>query len=105
MLTPTDLKTFMGVTSTDAALDQVVEWAVMATNSLILERCFPYLNNTDAWPATADFAAKLQGARLVKRRASPEGVAGMGDFGPVRVAAIDPDIEAMLSPTLKVVFS
>jgi hypothetical protein len=105
MLTSTDLKLFMGITSTDAALDQVVDWAVEATNSLVLQRCDPYLNDTDAWPATAEYAAKLQGARLVKRRASPEGVAGFGDFGPVRVAALDPDIEAMLSTDLNIVFA
>ena len=35
-------------------------------------------------------------ARLFSRRNSPEGAAGFGDFGVVRVTRIDPDIEAML---------
>jgi hypothetical protein len=104
MLTAPDLKQFMGVTSSDVALDQVVTWAVDTTNVLILQRCQTYLNDTDPWPATAEYAAKLQGARLVKRRASPEGVAGFGDFGPVRVGAIDPDIEQLLTPNLWLAF-
>jgi hypothetical protein len=105
VLTSADLKTFVGITTSDAALDQVVDWAVATTNALILDRCESNLNSTDPWPETAEFAAKLQGARLVKRRASPEGVAGMGDFGPVRVVGLDPDVENLLSPSLWLTFS
>jgi hypothetical protein len=105
VLTAPDLRAFMGITSADAALDQVVTWAVATTNGLILGRCQNYLNAVDAWPATAEYAAKLQGARLVKRRASPEGVAGFGDFGPVRVTALDPDIEQLLAPDIWLAFA
>jgi hypothetical protein len=41
----------------------------------------------------------------VKRRASPEGVTGMGDFGPVRVSVMDPDVEMLLSTELWLAFS
>ena len=50
MLTSVDLKNFMGVTSADVSLNTVVDWAVDATNDLILQRCAPYLNDTDEWP-------------------------------------------------------
>jgi hypothetical protein len=105
MLTAADLGSFMGLTSSDAALVQVVDWAVATTNALILQRCENYLNDVDPWPATVDYAARLQGARLVKRRASPEGVAGFGDFGPVRITVLDPDIEQLLSSELWITFS
>ena len=37
-------------------------------------------------------------SRLFRRRLSPEGVAGFGEFGAVRVIAQDPDIEALMTP-------
>jgi hypothetical protein len=42
----------------------------------------------------------MQAARLDKRSASPEGVAGVNDFGVVRISRYDPDIETMLAPFL-----
>lgn len=106
MLTSADLVSFMGInTPVPTDLQSVVDWAVAATNGLILGRCENNLNDTDPWPPTTEFAAKLQGARFVKRRASPEGVAGMGDFGPVRVVGLDPDIENLLSTELWLTFS
>lgn len=38
----------------------------------------------------------LLGSRLYKRRQSPEGVAGWGDLGVIRVLASDPDIARLL---------
>jgi hypothetical protein len=106
MLTSADLISFMGInTPVPADLQSVVDWAVAATNGLILDRCENNLNDTDPWSPSVEYAAKLQGARLVKRRASPEGVAGMGDFGPVRVSVLDPDIENMLSFDLWLTFA
>lgn len=52
------------------------------------------------WPPTIFQAVVMQSARLYKRRSSPEGVAGFGDLGIVRVTTFDPDIEAMLNPDL-----
>ena len=43
-------------------------------------------------------AVLLQTARQFRRRLSPEGVAGFGDFGAVRISRVDPDIEAMITP-------
>lgn len=52
------------------------------------------------WPAVpgkVKQATLLQAARLYKRRESPEGVAGASDWGAVRVARIDPDVQALLA--------
>jgi hypothetical protein len=41
-------------------------------------------------------AILLIASRLYARRNSPEGVAGWGDLGVIRVLARDPDVEALL---------
>ena len=41
-------------------------------------------------------AILLIASRLYARRNSPEGVAGWGDLGVIRVIARDPDVEALL---------
>lgn len=41
-------------------------------------------------------AILLMASRLYARRNSPEGVAGWGDLGMIRVIARDPDVEALL---------
>ena len=45
-------------------------------------------------------AVILEASRLYKRRQSPEGVAGWGDLGVVRIMGRDPDVEALLAPHL-----
>lgn len=52
-------------------------------------------------PADVKLAALIQGARLWKRKDSPEGVAGFGEFGVVRVNRIDPDVADLLRPYVK----
>mgnify|MGYP003146778697 CR=1 FL=1 len=51
------------------------------------------------WAAVPDAikqAALILSSRLFNRKASPMGVIGVGDFGPVRISRSDPDIAAML---------
>lgn len=51
------------------------------------------------WPAVPSAvyeATLLTAMRLVKRKASPEGVAGSPDWGLVRVPNLDPDVKAQL---------
>jgi hypothetical protein len=110
MITPADVATYMGIKDTvPSDLAQVLNWATDATNTLITEWCIDFgtdaSGNPNPWPAPVTLAALEQAARLVKRRASPEGVAGMGDFGPVRVSMIDPDIENGISMWRFLVFS
>jgi hypothetical protein len=49
-------------------------------------------------PANLRLATMMQTSRWFRRRLSPEGVAGFGDFGAVRVTRLDPDIEALITP-------
>ena len=44
-----------------------------------------------------DLAVLMYAARLWDRRNSPGGIAGIGEFGAVRITRIDPDIDAMFS--------
>ena len=53
-------------------------------------------------PTAVRQACILSSMRQFKRYDAPLGIAGFGDFGPMRVARIDPDIAAMLSPWRKV---
>ncbi|GAA5048202.1 hypothetical protein HNP84_000224 [Thermocatellispora tengchongensis] len=53
------------------------------------------------WPAVPDEIAQatlLQAARLYRRKDSPEGVAGSGEWGLVRVPHLDPDVRALIEP-------
>ena len=46
----------------------------------------------------------LRTARYLARRDTPTGVLGVGEFGPVRIAAVDRDIEELEGPWRRVVF-
>lgn len=51
------------------------------------------------WPAIPDAvvqACLIEAARQFRRKDSPDGVANAGDFGPIRVGKVDPDVEALL---------
>ena len=73
-------------------------------------RCFPTRHRraavevTARWgwpsgpPAAVIEACLLLSARLYRRRQSPEGVIGFGEFGTVRLSRTDPDIAMMLKP-------
>lgn len=52
-----------------------------------------------AIPSDVKHATLIQASRIFKRRESPEGVLGGGDFGLVRVGSrLDPDVEGFLAP-------
>ena len=51
------------------------------------------------WPSVPDAvkqSALMYASRLYGRKASPMGVIGVGDFGPVRISRSDPDIAHLL---------
>jgi hypothetical protein len=52
------------------------------------------------WPTVPDAVAQatlIKAARLFHRKDSPQGVAGFGDFGPVRISRFeDPDVVSLL---------
>lgn len=82
-----------------------------AVESLAARRCYPqYLYvDPDADPrvpleardAALDLGLIMQAARLSRRAASPEGIAGSNDFGIVRISRFDPDIADTLADFLE----
>lgn len=56
------------------------------------------------WSEVPDEVAEaciLKAAAIYQRRESPLGVAGFGDFGPVRIGRYDPDVNALLAPFVR----
>jgi hypothetical protein len=59
------------------------------------------ITGTWGWPAVpvdVKQACLLLAARLFIRKESPQGVAGFGEFGAIRVRSADPDVVALLEP-------
>jgi hypothetical protein len=56
-----------------------------------------------AVPAPVHTACQIEALKELKRRFSPEGVAGFGEFGLVRISSkpVDPTVEQMLKPYTK----
>lgn len=52
-------------------------------------------------PTAIKQATIIMASRFYKRLDSPLGVAGFGDIGVVRVAKLDPDVEALIAPFKK----
>lgn len=52
-------------------------------------------------PADVRLACVIQAQRLFKRFDSPLGVVGMGDMGSIRVSRVDSDVQALLSPYVR----
>lgn len=53
------------------------------------------------WPAipeNVETACLIQAGRLYRRKDSPEGVTASSDWGPIRVARMDPDVKELLDP-------
>lgn len=51
-----------------------------------------------AVPSAVNLACRMQTSRMLQRRKSPEGVAGWGEFGVVRIGQVDNDVAALLAP-------
>jgi hypothetical protein len=49
-------------------------------------------------PPEVEQAAVLRAVAIFKRKESPQGVAGFGDFGAIRISRQDPDVLALLAP-------
>jgi hypothetical protein len=84
------LGTVTNVSNTNLArsLDAATEWVADRVSVQRFER-----------PEVQE-AIILLASRLYKRRMSPEGVAGFGDMGVVRILARDPDIALLLAHNL-----
>lgn len=55
-----------------------------------------------AVPADVEYASLLKATSLFRRKDAPFGVAGFGDFGPVRINRKDSDVIDLLNPFVKV---
>lgn len=56
------------------------------------------------WPSIPDQIAEatlLQAGRIFRRRLSPDGIAGHGDFGVVRIGHTDPDVPRLIAPFVR----
>lgn len=51
-----------------------------------------------AIPADVEYATLLKAAALFRRKDAPFGIAGVGDFGPMRITRKDPDVIELLQP-------
>lgn len=74
-----------------------IGWRCDGELSLIQDTADPYYYDEIVPPDLFE-ATLILTSRLFRRRLSPEGVAGFGDFGAVRVIAKDPDIEMLITP-------
>lgn len=84
------LRSSLGTVSNEA--NTLLRRALDATRSWVAERVYP--ESMDR-PEVHE-AIILGASRLYKRRSSPEGVAGWGDLGVVRITMSDPDINRLL---------
>ena len=94
--------------ATEDGLTSVYRRLVATTTLFVPSHTFPNVQVTARWgwtavPDAVKQAALIEGARLFKRRTSPEGVVGgFQDFGAVRVSARhDPDAVALLEPYVR----
>lgn len=101
-----EMETYIGELGTDQV--DVLEASLNAAVAYIGYLCDGQLesqttqdtdgNYEEIVPENIREATRILASRLFRRRLSPEGVAGFGDFGAVRVISRDPDIAALITP-------
>lgn len=80
--------------------------AYEAAEAYVAERCTWSVGaGSDPAPASLVQAVRLLTSRYLARRNSPDGLAGGGDLGPVRVAAVDRDVDRLIAPWRNVVLA
>lgn len=70
----------------------LLQRSLTAATSWVADRVYPQCFDDDE----TQEAILLLSSRLYKRKNSPEGVAGWGDLGVIRIIATDPDITRLL---------
>jgi len=99
-----DLRTYIGLPEASFGSDTLsnLEEALDASLELVESRVnLPVGATASDYPSPVRMAVLLTAHRLWKRRTSPEGVAGFGDLGAIRITAVDADVEQLLSPYLR----
>lgn len=59
------------------------------------------ITSVPGWPAipeNVELACQIQAGRLFRRKDSPDGVTATSEWGPIRVARLDPDVKELLDP-------
>lgn len=97
-ITIDDVAAWLGITTRNAAIDSMMQRCLDAVVSNVADRIGSWV--PEPWPSNVETAVLMQSARVYKRRSSPEGVAGFGDLGVVRVTLLDPDVVDLLGPDL-----
>lgn len=101
MIMITSLDHVAGFLGVDKRLPHVVQ-AYQSAESMVGDQC-RWPSDTTA-PEALVQAVILRTARYLARRDTPTGVLGVGEFGPVRIASVDRDIEELEAPWRRVVF-
>lgn len=97
------VKNQLGIAEDDVADDTYIQGVVDAVNEYV--KGLPIAAGADTDPAPADWDAfprvllgsTMLGARLVRRRNTPDGVAAFAEGAPVYVRRNDPDVAQMLA--------
>lgn len=91
-----DLDTLRASLGTVSNVDNVMlKWALDAATEYA--RALPIKDSH--WDSDdVQLGLILDAGRLYKRRQSPEGVAGWGELGVIRVASRDPDVDRLYGP-------
>lgn len=102
--TVADLAAFAGIAlpaevgGAPTPLEEMFNAALALVERRVSTRLTGWLATGNPYPEEVRAAVLLQGSRLNKRRLTPEGVtANLGGLGQVRVTALDPDVEALLT--------
>ena len=88
------VRTFLGLSPARPVDDAALDAAVAASNAAVVAWRVD-LEALEVWPAAADYAATLYGARLYGRRGSVQGVAAFQEVGVITLPQ-DPDVSALL---------
>lgn len=110
-LTVDALKEYLRIGASDTIDDALLSSIVAAVEAEQRARCRSQTfmvgpePQTTVVPPDVYHAALMRGARLYVRRASPEGLVGLGELGVARVPAYDRDIDALEAPWRSVVLA
>lgn len=78
-----------------AAIDDIES---RVSSDFVIADGFSLVEGDDNYPPRVRTAVLIKAARLAKRSTSPEGVAGMSEYGVViRIMSNDPDIEGLIT--------
>lgn len=103
-----DVDFVLSPTNADKRCNAYSWWMIEAigAKSFLTKVRHPSLSITATWgfnqvPDDVHSAALILSTHYLLRKDSPYGVAGMGEFGAIRVARMDPDVRALIQPYVR----